>query len=66
MLTLEHTHPGQEKMAHSERPSPSERRAAGKALRAGAPLDAHAAFSRTPKSPDPVTMLEEPAHRRPA
>jgi uncharacterized protein (DUF2252 family) len=44
---------------HAGRPSPNERRAAGKALRAGAPLDAHAAFSRTPKSPDPVTLLEE-------
>ena len=59
MLTLEQPHPGQEKTAHARRPSPKERHAAGKALRAGAPLDAHAAFSRTPKSPDPVTLLEE-------
>jgi uncharacterized protein (DUF2252 family) len=59
MLTLEQAHSAQEKTARAGRPSPKERHAAGKALRAAAPLDAHAAFSRTPTSPDPVTLLEE-------
>jgi uncharacterized protein (DUF2252 family) len=59
MLTVEQPKPVQERTARAGRPSPKERRAAGRALRAGAPLDAHAAFSRTRKSPDPVTLLEE-------
>jgi uncharacterized protein (DUF2252 family) len=59
MLTLEQAHPVQEKTARAGHPSPKERRAAGRALRAGAPLDAHAAFSRTRKSPDPWTLREE-------
>jgi uncharacterized protein (DUF2252 family) len=47
-----------------ERPSrstPKERRASGKALRAGAPLESHATFTRTPASRDPLTLLEEQA-----
>jgi uncharacterized protein (DUF2252 family) len=59
MLTVEQPKPVQERTARAGHPSPKERRAAGRALRAGAPLDAHAAFSRTRKSPDPVTLLEE-------
>ena len=57
MLTLEQAHSAPEKTARAGRPSPKERHAAGKTLRA--PLEAHAAFSRTPTSPDPVTLLEE-------
>ncbi|MGY1698055.1 DUF2252 domain-containing protein [Geodermatophilus sp. SYSU D00766] len=49
---------------HTRRPTPRERRAAGKALRAGAPLAAHAVLSRTPASPDPLTLLEEQAADR--
>jgi len=47
--------------AHVPRPTPKERRAAGKARRAGTPLDAQAVFSRPPASSDPVTLLEEQA-----
>jgi uncharacterized protein (DUF2252 family) len=47
--------------SHAPRPTPKERRAAGKALRAGAPLESHAAFARTPASRDPLTLLEEQA-----
>ena len=43
------------------RPTPKERRAAGKALRADAPLESHASFDRTPASRDPLTLLEEQA-----
>jgi uncharacterized protein (DUF2252 family) len=49
--------------ARTGRPTPKERWAAGKALRAGAPLAAHAAFSR-PLSRDPLTLLEEQAAGR--
>ena len=41
------------------RPSPADRRAAGKALRAVVPLAAHAEFARTGSSRDPLTLLEE-------
>jgi uncharacterized protein (DUF2252 family) len=65
MLTVEEPEPEQEPAApRVRRPTPKERRAAGKALRARAPLEAHAAFSRTPTSPDPVTLLEEQAVTR--
>jgi uncharacterized protein (DUF2252 family) len=46
------------------RPTPKQRRAAGKALRADAPLDAHGAFSRAPTSRDALTLLEEQAADR--
>ena len=38
--------------------------AAGKALRAEAPLDSHATVARTAASPDPLTLLEEQAATR--
>ncbi|MGY1745467.1 DUF2252 domain-containing protein [Blastococcus sp. SYSU D00695] len=41
------------------RPSPQERRAAGKALRKEVPLEAQAAFTRRPGAKDPLTLLEE-------
>jgi uncharacterized protein (DUF2252 family) len=47
--------------AHVPRPTPKERRAAGKALRSTAPLEAQAEIARTPASPDPVALLEEQA-----
>jgi uncharacterized protein (DUF2252 family) len=47
--------------ARVPRPTPKERRAAGKALRASTPLEAQAEFSRTPASRDPLTLLEEQA-----
>ncbi len=45
----------------AEKQTPKDRRAAGKALRTDAPLEAHAAFARTPASRDPLTLLEEQA-----
>jgi uncharacterized protein (DUF2252 family) len=45
----------------TERQSPGERRAAGRAARVTVPLAAHAGFSRTPGSPDPLALLEEQA-----
>jgi len=48
----------------SRRPTPKERRAAGKALRATRPLEAHAQVARTPASPDALTLLEEQAADR--
>ena len=47
-----------------QRPTPRERRAAGKALRADVPLEAHAETGRTAESPDPLTLLEEQAADR--
>jgi uncharacterized protein (DUF2252 family) len=41
------------------RPTPRERRAAGKKLRASTSLDALAAVARTPTSRDPLTLLQE-------
>src|SRR5215208_649587 len=61
MLTVERPDPRVETAAPTARPTPKERRAAGKALRAAAPLASHAAFARTPASPDPLTLLEEQA-----
>ena len=46
------------------RRTPEQRRAAGKALRALVPLDAHAEFSRTSSSRDPIVLLEEQAADR--
>jgi uncharacterized protein (DUF2252 family) len=48
----------------SRRPTPKDRRAAGKALRATRPLEAHAQVARTPASPDALTLLEEQAAGR--
>jgi uncharacterized protein (DUF2252 family) len=45
----------------TRRPTPKERRSAGKALRVEAPLEAHAVVVRTPASRDPLTLLEEQA-----
>jgi uncharacterized protein (DUF2252 family) len=50
-------------VARTRRPTPKERRAAGKALRTRAPLDGLAALSRR-KSVDPVALLEEQAASR--
>jgi uncharacterized protein (DUF2252 family) len=47
--------------ARDARPTPRERKAAGKALRAAVPLDAHAESPRTTRSRDPLTLLEEQA-----
>jgi uncharacterized protein (DUF2252 family) len=46
------------------RRTPDQRRAAGKALRATVPLDAHAEVSRTASSPDPIALLEGQAADR--
>jgi hypothetical protein len=43
------------------RPTPQERKSAGKALRAAVPLDAHAESPGTTRSRDPLTLLEEQA-----
>jgi uncharacterized protein (DUF2252 family) len=48
----------------SRRPTPKERRLAGKALRATRPLEAHAQVARTAASPDALTLLEEQAADR--
>ena len=65
MLSEARARPAEETAApHARRPTPKERRAAGKALRASVPLDAHAAFSRAPTSPDALTLLEEQAADR--
>ncbi|MGY1660890.1 DUF2252 domain-containing protein [Geodermatophilus sp. SYSU D00705] len=48
----------------SARPTPRERRAAGKALRAVAPLDAHAESPRATRTRDPLTLLEQQAADR--
>ena len=65
MLTVERPGPAPEKAeAPARRQTPKERRSAGKALRAKTPLDALGAFSRTPGSPDPVTLLDEQAAER--
>jgi uncharacterized protein (DUF2252 family) len=63
MLTMDRTEAAKEENAapRGARPTPKERRAAGKALRSGAPLESHAAFARTPASRDPLTLLEEQA-----
>jgi uncharacterized protein (DUF2252 family) len=44
--------------------SPPERAARGKAARARAPLDGHAAFEPPPDRPDPIELLEEQAESR--
>src|SRR4051812_32800036 len=65
MLTVDVPEPRQEASpAQPHRLTPKERRAAGKALRAGVPLDAHAAFSPVPTMPDPLALLEEQAPDR--
>jgi uncharacterized protein (DUF2252 family) len=65
MLTVDRAKPTEGKTApRAGRPTPKERRAAGKALRASTPLESHAAFSRTPASRDAVTLLEEQAAGR--
>jgi uncharacterized protein (DUF2252 family) len=61
MLTVEEPKPQEPAAPRVRRPTPKERRAAGKALRASTPLEAQAAFSRTPASRDPLTLLEEQA-----
>jgi uncharacterized protein (DUF2252 family) len=50
--------------AQDARPTPQERKSAGKALRAAVPLDAHAESPRTARSRDPLTLLEEQAADR--
>jgi uncharacterized protein (DUF2252 family) len=47
--------------AQDARPTPQQRKAAGKALRAAVPLDAHAESPRATRSRDPLTLLEEQA-----
>src|SRR3954470_3767639 len=65
MLTAAPPEPAQDTPpAARHRPTPKERRAAGKALRGNVPLDAHAAFSRGPTVPDPLVLLEEQAADR--
>jgi uncharacterized protein (DUF2252 family) len=65
MLTAERTKTAQETTApRNGRPTPEERRAAGKALRARAPLDGHAEFSGTSTSRDALRLLEEQAGDR--
>jgi uncharacterized protein (DUF2252 family) len=66
VLTAEPTRTVPEPTAATRRPrpTPKERRAAGKALRASVPLDAHATLSRTSSSPDAVTLLDEQAADR--
>jgi uncharacterized protein (DUF2252 family) len=44
--------------------SPAERAGRGKAARAQAPLDSHAAFDPPPDRPDPIALLEEQAESR--
>ena len=62
MLTAEQSDARSETTGkRAPRTTPKERRAAGKALRTGAPLESHAAFARTPASRDPLTLLEEQA-----
>jgi uncharacterized protein (DUF2252 family) len=53
--------PPDQAFARDARPTPRERKAAGKALRAAVPLDAHAESPRTTRSRDPLTLLEEQA-----
>jgi uncharacterized protein (DUF2252 family) len=63
VLTVERpTIPRQAGSPPAPRPTPRERRAAGKALRASVPLDSHAAFS--PGSRQPLRLLEEQAATR--
>ena len=47
--------------ARDARPTPQERKAAGKAVRTAVPLDAHAESPRATRSRDPLTLLEEQA-----
>jgi uncharacterized protein (DUF2252 family) len=56
--------PSTAEQSASRRPTPRERRAAGKALRAATPLEAHAQAPRRPASPDALTLLEEQAAGR--
>jgi uncharacterized protein (DUF2252 family) len=67
MLTVEQAEPAGESppaATHARRATPKGRWAAGKAIRAAVPLDAHAAFSRPASAQDPVTLLEEQAATR--
>jgi uncharacterized protein (DUF2252 family) len=50
--------------ARAARPTPEERRAAGRRLRAAVPLEAHAEVARPPAAPDALTLLEEQGNRR--
>jgi uncharacterized protein (DUF2252 family) len=63
MLTVEEPETAQRTASHS-RPTPKQRRAAGKALRATTPLDAHAGFTRPATVGDALTLLEEQAADR--
>jgi uncharacterized protein (DUF2252 family) len=47
-----------------EQLTPDERARRGKAARALAPLESHAAFDPSPDRPDPITLLEEQAKSR--
>jgi uncharacterized protein (DUF2252 family) len=47
-----------------EQLTPAERAARGKAARAEAPLESHAAFDPPPDRPDPIVLLEEQARSR--
>jgi uncharacterized protein (DUF2252 family) len=47
-----------------ERLTPDERARRGKAARADAPLESHAAFDPPPDRPDPIALLEEQAKSR--
>ncbi|WP_206340114.1 DUF2252 domain-containing protein [Blastococcus litoris] len=60
MLTVERPAPGPDGAARrGGRPTPKERRASGKALRARAPLDGIGAFDPGRAGRDPVALLEE-------
>ncbi|MBB3084490.1 DUF2252 family protein [Geodermatophilus sabuli] len=60
MLTATAVPPDQA-AAQNGRPTPQQRKATGKALRAAVPLDAHAESPRATRSRDPLTLLEEQA-----
>ena len=64
MLTVEEPETAQRTASHSRRPTPKQRRAAGKALRTTTPLDAHTAFPQPATTRDALTLLEEQAADR--
>jgi uncharacterized protein (DUF2252 family) len=65
VLTVDRSVPAPRAAApRTPRPTPQERRAAGKALRVETPLAAHGAFSRPTTARDPLTLLEEQAADR--
>ncbi|MGY1802209.1 DUF2252 domain-containing protein [Blastococcus sp. SYSU D00922] len=64
MLTVDRPRPAQDGKARSSRPTPKERRAAGKALRATVPLESQAAVPPAGPGRDPVALLEEQAAAR--